>query len=164
MVAARTDAQVLFDASHGRLVMDKQAFINVLTSRPWEHLRAVCSFFVRQAKYDVKQTIEQHMSGSDTGYALHTIVQHAQNPSYLWAITLRDSLRKFDKDSNKRRLFRVVARQCEIDMETIKEVFCSSRFGHWDGRDFADWLRRHVDDDRLRRAVALLTVTHVASD
>ncbi|XP_078533535.1 annexin A1-like [Lissotriton helveticus] len=130
-----SDAGALYEAGEKRKGTDANAFINILTTRSFSHLRRVFQRYLNYSKHDLKTVLYLEFGG-DLVNLLSTIVQCAISEPAYFALQLFRSMK--GDGTRDRQLIRIMVSRHEVDMNEIKAQY---------KRMYGKALRKAIRDD-----------------
>ncbi|XP_063769937.1 annexin A1-like [Pseudophryne corroboree] len=111
------DARALYEAGEKRKGADVTVFINILTTRSYNHLQKVLQKYTKYSKHDVNKALDLELKG-DIEKCLSAIVKCAVSKAAFFAEKLYLSMK--GSGTRHRELIRVMVSRSEIDMNEIK--------------------------------------------
>ncbi|XP_069085161.1 annexin A1-like [Pleurodeles waltl] len=114
------DARALYDAGERKKGTDINAFINILTSRSYPHLRKVFQKYSTYSKHDMNKVLDLELKG-DIEKCLSAVVQCAVSKPMFFAGELFTAMK--GSGTNDKKLIRIMVSRSGIDMNDIKVHF-----------------------------------------
>lgn len=117
---AKADAQALYKAGESKVGTNEEVFIQILTQRSYERLRAVFFEYTKLVDYHLEKSIEREFS-FNLKRGLTAVVKAIRNTPAYFAERLYKSMKGMGTDDST--LIRVVVSRSEYDLGNIKDEF-----------------------------------------
>lgn len=119
---AVADAQKLLEAGEEQWGTDESTFNMVLCQRNYAQLQLIFDEYERLSGLDIENTIKSEFSGNSES-AFLAIVRSVRNTPKFFARCYHDAIAGLGTKDKK--LIRVTATRCEVDMGDIKEEYAA---------------------------------------
>lgn len=150
--AADNDARALYEAGERRKGTDVNMFIEILTSRNFEHLRKVFQRYCRYSKHDMNKALDLELKG-DIEACLTAIVKCASNKQSYFAEKFHLAMK--GSGTRHKALIRLLISRLEEDLNQIKHQY---------KRMYGKSLRQAILDEKLKGDYETIIIALVGQD
>nr|ACB56573.1 putative cuticle protein [Artemia franciscana] len=141
------DAHRLYSAGEGKLGTEESAFIQVLATRSFQHLKQLQQEYVKITGRELEDAVASEFSGNIEKGLTAVLTCARSRPEY-FAKRLNNAIS--GAGTHDRALIRCIVSRCEIDLATIKEYYI-----HMYGRALEEDIKNDTSGDYKKLLVAL---------